>query len=192
MVPLKINCHIWTHHTQIPISFHFLKKILTLENHGTHIVSVMRPGSFDLVFLGSLFHWSISGRAKASNTNQPTSDGDESTSWKQSYTRQGLPVAKMWGLWRKIQRYIKTIWICKKNMPSPNNLTLHYCVKGASYACWEDCLKNYRKRKLLKSHIRDMHTYLSFKKIPQVLSYYIATPYQLSNAMLQLLHSMLK
>ena len=34
--------------------------------------------------------------------------------------------------------------------------------------------------------------YLSFKKIPQVLCYYIATPYQLSNATLQLLYSMLK
>ena len=57
----KVNA-IWTPHTQIPlwisISFHFLiNKILATGNHCIQIVSVMWPASFDLVFLGSLFHW---------------------------------------------------------------------------------------------------------------------------------------
>ena len=59
----KTKCHIWTHHTQIPLwvwlpfSFYYQRKFWHLKKHCTHIVSVMWHESFELVFLGSLFHW---------------------------------------------------------------------------------------------------------------------------------------
>ena len=58
---LKYKCHIRTQHTQIPlflpIVLHYQwKKLFTPEYHRTHIVFVMWHESFELVFLGSLFH----------------------------------------------------------------------------------------------------------------------------------------
>ena len=60
--PIKNIYHILTHQAQIVskilISFHNLRKsILAPENHCTDIVPVMWRESFELVFLGSLFHW---------------------------------------------------------------------------------------------------------------------------------------
>ena len=58
----KNKCHIWTHHTRIPIYIHCLrKKILAPEKHCPHIVSVMWPENLEFVLLGSLFHWYQAG-----------------------------------------------------------------------------------------------------------------------------------